>query len=285
VGGPALAAGIGFLMARNTSFYYSFLVLPADQRRAMVAVWDMCRAIDDAVDEAPSEGSALPSGRAAVPFWRDELKRCFEGGAPVTPQGRQLQPFIDRFGLPREAFCDVVDGVAMDLDTTRYETFDDLFEYCRRVASAVGLICIRIFGCRDPRANDYALYLGVALQLTNILRDVRTDFARGRVYLPLADLRANGCTVEDLATGVASETVRRAVAFECRRARDFYARAQAALPPEDRRKLVAAEIMRAVYFETLRRIERRDYDVFDARLRVPRPWQAVIALRQWLMSL
>jgi phytoene synthase len=269
-------------MARNTSFYYSFLVLPVEQRRAMLAVWDFCRAVDDAVDEAPSAGSSVPSGREAVAFWRAELARAFDGGAPSTPQGRQIQPLIGRFGLPRQAFEDVIDGVAMDLDTTRYATFDDLFEYCRRVASAVGLICIRIFGCRDPRASDYALHLGVALQLTNILRDVKDDLARGRVYIPLDDLAACGCTVADLEAGITRDPVRRVVAFECRRARDFYDRARQALPPEDRPRLVAAEIMRAVYFETLRRIERSDYDVFNARLRVPRPWQAVIALRQWL---
>jgi len=272
-------------MARNTSFYYSFLVLPADQRHAMIAVWDFCRAVDDAVDEAPAAAGGLPSGRAAVAFWRDEIARCFDGGAPATDQGRHLQPFVAKFGLPRESFEDVVDGVAMDLDTRRYATFDDLFEYCRRVASAVGLVCIRIFGCRNTRSSEYALHLGVALQLTNILRDVKGDLERGRVYLPLEDLAACGCTVEDLAAGVATRTVRRAIAFECTRAREFYARAQAALPPEDRRRLVAAEIMRAVYFETLRRIERRDYDVFSARLRVPRPWQAVIALGQYLLNL
>jgi len=262
-------------MARNTSFYYSFLVLPAEERRAMIAVWDFCRAVDDAVDETSV-------GQEGVTLWREELARCFSGATPATPQGRQLQPFIIRFDLPRQAFEDVVDGVAMDLDTTRYETFDDLFQYCRRVASAVGLICIRIFGCTDARACEYAVNLGVALQLTNILRDVRDDLARGRVYLPLADLSAHGCTVEDLAAGIPTEPVRRVIAFECRRAREFYQRAEAALPPEDRHRLVAAEIMRAVYFETLRRIERSDYDVFNARLRVPRPWQAVIALRQWL---
>ena len=283
-------------MARNTSFYYSFLVLPADQRRAMLAVWDFCRAVDDAVDEAPDapkremrEGGlassrGLPSGRDGVTFWRDELARCFEGGGPGTPQGRRLQPLIARFGLPRQAFDDVIDGVAMDLDTTRYASFDHLFQYCRRVASAVGLICIRIFGCRDPRAPEYALHLGVALQLTNILRDVKGDLARGRVYIPLDDLAACGCTVADLEAGVTTERVRRVIAFECRRAREYYTRARHALPPDDRRRLVAAEIMRAVYFETLRRIERSDYDVFNARLRVPRPWQAVIALRQWLLQ-
>ena len=274
-------------MARKTSFYYSFLVLPPEQRRAIVAVWDFCRAVDDAVDEAPvvtPGGDALPAGRAAVAFWREELARAFDGRQPATAQGRRLQPFVREFDLPRQAFEDVIDGVAMDLDTTRYQTFDDLFEYCRRVASAVGMICLRIFGSRGAGATDYALNLGVALQLTNILRDVKPDLERGRVYLPLDDLRAHGCTVDDLAAGVVTEPVRQLIAFECRRARDFYQRAKDALPPGDRRRLVAAEIMRAVYFETLRRIERNGHDVFTARARVPRPRQAIIALRQWLLT-
>src|SRR5437870_5093348 len=126
-------------MARKTSFYYSFLVLPADQRRGIVAVWDFCRAVDDAVDERPA-GADQRQGCEAVAFWRAEIARCFETGDPQTPQGQHLYPFIHAFGLPRQAFNDVVDGVAMDLDTTRYETFDDLYEYCRRVASAVGMI-------------------------------------------------------------------------------------------------------------------------------------------------
>src|SRR5436190_20183115 len=135
-------------MARKTSFYYSFLVLPAAQRQAIIAVWDFCRAVDDAVDE-PDPGSA--GGGDAIRFWRAELARCFDGGVPQTPQGRRLQPLIAPFDLPRQAFEDVIDGVAMDLSTTRYETFSDLFEYCRRVASAVGLICIKVFGCRSER--------------------------------------------------------------------------------------------------------------------------------------
>jgi 15-cis-phytoene synthase len=268
-------------MARKTSFYYSFLVLPAEQRQAIVAVWDFCRAVDDAVDESPSGGE---SGRDAVAFWRAELARAFDGSSPATPQGRHLQPFIAHFDLPRQAFEDVIDGVAMDLDTTRYATFADLYEYCRRVASAVGLICIRIFGCRSDRARDYAVNLGVALQLTNILRDIPDDLARGRVYLPLEDLSAHGCTVDDLAGGVVTEPVRRLMAFECARARDFYQRAILARPEEDRRRLVAAEIMRAVYYETLLRIERSGYDVFRGRVRVRRPMQAYIALRQAISS-
>jgi len=269
-------------MARKTSFYYSFLVLPAEQRRAIVAVWDFCRAVDDAVDEAPALAGGLPAGREAVVFWRQELARCFNGDRPTTVQGQRLQPFIGPFDLPRQAFEDVIDGVAMDLDTTRYESFADLLQYCRRVASAVGLICIQIFGASGARAGEYAVNLGVALQLTNILRDIKGDLERGRVYLPLEDLAACGCTVDDLTAGVVSDPVRRVVAFEARRAQEFYDRARAALPREDRRKLVAAEIMRAVYFETLRRIERSGYDVFTARARVPRPRQALIALKQWL---
>ena len=267
-------------MARKTSFYYSFLVLPAEQRQAIVAVWDFCRAVDDAVDEPPAGGER--AAREAVTFWRAELARAFSASAPTTPQAQRLQPFIAAFDLPRQAFEDVIDGVAMDLDTTRYATFTDLYEYCRRVASAVGLICIRIFGCRSDGARDYAVNLGVALQLTNILRDIPDDLARGRVYLPLEDLAAHGCTVEDLEKGVVTEPVRRLLAFECARARDFYQRAVSARPDEDRRRLVAAEIMRAVYFETLRRIERYGYDVFRGRVRVRRPMQAAIALRQWL---
>ena len=265
-------------MARKTSFYYAFFVLPPEQRRAIVALWDFCRAVDDAVDESGS------GARERVAFWRAELARCYAGERPETPQGEHLQPFIARFDLPRRAFDDVIDGIAMDLDTARYQTFADLFEYCRRVASAVGSLCIRIFECRGATADDYALNLGVALQLTNILRDVKDDLAMGRIYLPLEDMAAAGCTPDDLAKPSANEAVRRLVEFECRRAREFYARAVAAVPDEDRGHLVAAEIMRAVYFETLKRIERSGYDVLSTRVRVPRPRQALIALGQWLRS-
>jgi 15-cis-phytoene synthase len=277
-------------MARKTSFYYAFLVLPPEQRRAIIAVWDFCRAVDDAIDEAPSGSLSerdVRIGREAVGFWRGELSKCYEGGKPETEQARQLQPFVGPFDLPREAFEDVIDGVAMDLDTTRYRTFEDLFEYCRRVASAVGLICIRIFGCKNASACDYAVNLGVALQLTNILRDIRDDLARGRLYLPLDDLGTYGCTIADLEAGIVTERMRELLAFECRRAREYYRRAIQARPDEDRARLVAAEIMRAVYFETLTRIEKsgpNGYDVFTKRVRVARPRQAVLALRTWLRS-
>jgi phytoene synthase len=265
-------------MSRATSFYYAFLVLPAEERRAIIAVWDFCRAVDDAVDE---EWSGQPGGRAAVEFWRRELAACFAGGVPSTPQATAVQPFVARFALPRQAFEDVIDGVEMDLERNRYQTFDDLRQYCRRVASAVGMICIRIFGCTSPQSVEYADNLGIALQLTNILRDVRSDLERGRVYLPLDDLDAFGCSIDDLRRETMTEPMRKLIAFECERARSFYRRAVDVRPLEDRKRLTAAEIMRAVYFETLRRIERRGYDVF-APTRVPRPRQAMIAIGQWL---
>jgi phytoene synthase len=256
-------------------------VLPADERHAIVAVWDFCRAVDDAVDEAATD-QPIEIGRAALDEWRSELARCYGAGAPSTPQGRALVPFIKMFDLPRQAFEDVIDGVAMDLDCRSYETFDDLLQYCRRVASAVGMICIRIFGCRNQASTEYALHLGIALQLTNILRDVGDDLTRGRMYLPLEDLRVAGCSRDDLARRIVTEPVRRLLAFECERTHEFYRRAIAARPDEDRKRLVCAEIMRAVYAETLTRIERSGYDVFTGHARVPRPRQALIALRQWL---
>ena len=270
-------------MARDTSFYYSFLVLPADQRRAIVAVWDFCRAVDDAVDEAPAESS-----KAEVQRWRDEVARCFDGAPPATPQGRALQPLIAAYDLPRSAFEALVEGVEMDLHGRRYRTFDELYEYCIRVASAVGLMCVQIFGCTDPGAKQYAIELGVALQLTNILRDVPGDLRRGRVYLPLDDLDRFGVSEGDLGAetthaghGVRSERVKALLAFEAGRARQYYARAEAALPRADARRLVAARIMGSIYRGILDRIERAGYDVFSAVIRVPRPRRALIAAATW----
>lgn len=279
-------------MSRDTSFSYSFLVLPPRKRRAIVAVWDFCRAVDDAVDEVVPEeewaGGLTPDARrraaAGVAVWRRELDAAY-GGLPGTPQGCALQPCIREFGLPRKSFEDLIDGVEMDLVHERYSTFADLSEYCRRVASAVGLICVEIFGYRDAGSRDYAVELGMALQLTNIVRDVAADLRRGRVYLPLEDLERFGVTEADLRAGTVTPAVRALLGFQCDRARHYYRRAAAALPPADRRSLAAAEIMGAIYYGILRRIERSGYDVFSRRIRVPRPARARLALRVWALIL
>ncbi|MEZ5285935.1 MAG: phytoene/squalene synthase family protein [Vicinamibacterales bacterium] len=202
----------------------------------------------------------------------------------LTDQGRHLRGVVQQFGLSRGPFDALIEGVEMDLERTRYETCEELLEYCRRVASAVGLMCIEIFGCRGPEAREYAVELGLALQLTNIIRDVKDDLERGRVYLPMDDLRRFGCTEADLQAGRVTEPVRRLLAFECARAREHYARAAAALPLSSVRKLVAAEIMGGIYFEILQRIERGGYDVFSRRVRVPKPARALIALTIWMRS-
>ena len=269
-------------VSRDTNFYYSFLVLPALERRAIIAVWDFCRAVDDAVDQPASADASRVA--AVLDGWRQELDRCFGDEAAQTAQGRSLKPFARRFRLPREPFDDLIDGVAMDLGVRRYETFDELHEYCARVASAVGLICIEIFGYRDAGTRDYARALGVALQLTNIIRDVPTDLADGRVYLPNEDLRRFKCTDEDLRAGL-SEPVRNLLAFECERAWSFFTKARAALPAVDARRLVAAEIMSAIYRAILERIERRGYDVFSEVVRVPRPRRALIAITVWAQTM
>ena len=281
-------------MARDTSFYYAFLMLPPAKRNAIVAVWDFCRAVDDAVDEVVPLGEwpLAPAARAKaegeLALWRTELDRAFDRSptsVPATPQGRALKPLVAEFTLPREPFDDLIDGVAMDLGHDRYQTFADLHEYCRRVASAVGLICIEIFGVRDEPARADAINLGLALQLTNIVRDVGVDLARGRVYLPQEDLVRFGCTDDDLRRAKVTPQVRALLAFQCARARQYFAQAAQALRRTNARRLVAAEIMGAVYQEILRRVERNDYDVFSQVLRVPRPARARIALATWAKTM
>ena len=267
-------------MARDTSFSYSFLVLPAGQRRAIGAVWDFCRAVDDAVDEASDKSLAA----AQVASWRAEVRRVFGEDAPLTPQGQALKPCVAMFSLSRQPFDDLVDGVEMDLHRSRYQTIEELIEYCRRVASAVGMMCIEIFGCRDSRSREYAFNLGLALQLTNIIRDIKADLEQDRVYLPQDDLARFRVNEQRLAEGEVTDRIRALLAFECQRARQFFTAAHQAMPADEARKLVAAEIMGGIYFEILHRIERRGYDVFSERVRVPKLVRARIALQIWARS-
>ena len=279
-------------MSRDTSFYYSFLVLPPRKRQAIIAVWDFCRAVDDAVDEVVLEhewaggmtGDARARAARQLAGWRSELDALYHG-TPQTPQGIALRPYIQEFNLPRLRFEELIDGVEMDLAHARYETFTALSEYCRRVASAVGLISVEIFGYRDPGSRAYAESLGMALQLTNIVRDVAADLRRGRIYLPAEDLTRFAVTEDDLRRGQVTQPVAALLQFECERAHDYYRRAASQLPSVDARSLAAAEIMGGIYFAILQRIEDANYDVFSRRIRVPRPQRAIIALRIWLRSL
>jgi len=275
-----MTASVGAQVTRQsgTSFYYAFRVLPAEKRRALEALYAFCRVVDDCVDEEDGEGEA------GLGRWLAEVHRAY-AGKPETDLGRELAETVARFPIPRGCFEDVVAGCRMDLVTRRYRTFADLRVYCERVASAVGLASIEIFGYDDPRTRDYAMELGLALQLTNILRDVGVDAARGRLYLPLEDLARFGVSEEALLAAARSERaarppgLERLLAFEADRARSHYAAAANALPARDRRAMLAAEIMGAIYRAVLEEWARRGCPVGGARVRLGKPRRIALALR------
>ena len=243
----------------SSNFYYAFMLLPREKRRALYAVYAFCRFIDDIADD---ESVADPA--AMLERWREELANVY-AGAPRRPISRALADNVRRFNIPRRHFEEVIDGVEMDLTRRRYESFAGLELYCHRVASAVGLVCIEIFGYREPATRIYAEKLGIAFQLTNILRDVREDAARGRIYLPREDLRRFGVAEDDVLRGVHTPEFRSLMAFEADRARGFYREAEAALPEPDRPTMLAAEGMRVIYSAILGEIIRSDYRVFERR--------------------
>lgn len=266
----------------RSNFYYAFLTLPRRRREALYAVYAFCRTVDDIADVGPERGAHLPALRAELEQWRREVARCYEPGpGPEHPIAQRLAAAVRAFPIPRAALEAIIDGVQMDLDGVRYETAEDLYPYCYRVASAVGLASIEIFGYTDPRAREYAVNLGLALQLTNIIRDVGSDARAGRVYLPQADLRACGVTGDDLQAARYTPAFVTLMARQAERARGFYRAAAAAYPVADARSLVAAEVMGHIYYALLREIERRRFHVFGERVSLPARRKAAIALRCW----
>ena len=263
----------------RSNFFYAFLALPRPQREALYAVYAFCRIVDDAVDV----GEDQPAKRKELDRWRAEIAQVFEG-SPTHPAAQRLQEAVKLFPIPREALNEIIAGVEMDLDRSTYKSFDELYPYCYRVASAVGLCCIEIFGYSDMRAREYAVNLGVALQLTNIMRDVQPDARAGRVYLPQEDLERFGVAAADLAAGRYTPEFLQLMEYEAARARGYYVRAWAALPRSDEHRLFAAEIMGRTYFALLETIERRRFQVFGARVSVPTPRKLGIALRCWVRS-
>jgi 15-cis-phytoene synthase len=263
----------------RSNFFYAFLCLPRPQREAIFAVYAFCRIVDDAVDL----GRDREEQRRQLERWRHEINRVYDG-VPEHPVAERLQQAIRTFRIPRSALLEIIAGVEMDLQQATYETFEDLYPYCYRVASAVGLCCIEIFGYADPRAREYAINLGIALQLTNILRDVQADARAGRVYLPQEDLRRFGVTAEHLAGGRYTAHFVDLMTWQATRARQYYERAWAALPPADARRLFAAEIMGRTYFALLRVIEARRYRVFGGRVTLPAYRRFGIALSCWLRA-
>lgn len=269
----------------GSNFYYSFFFLPQERRNAMHAVYAFCREVDGAVDD-PAPGS---DPRAHLARWRADVATLYrqdgDGGAHSSnPVIICLADHIRRLGIPRDYFDEIIAGVEMDLTITRYATFSDLYQYCYRVASVVGLVCLKIFGARAPEAQTYAVNLGVAFQLTNILRDLKPDGGRGRIYLPAEDLARFGYDEQELLAGAYTPAFTSLMEFECRRAREYYRAAEAALPESDRRALLPAEIMRAIYHTILERIEASRYDVFARRITLSPPRRVAVALGAWLKN-
>jgi len=271
-------------VSEGSSFHVAFRILPPERRRAIEAVYGFCRRADDAVDEAPDAATARANlARAAA-----EIDAVFLASArhPGSGNGasaplRELRHAVERFGLPRAPFDLLVEGVRWDLEGRTYATTAELREYCKRVASSVGRLCVRIFGCPGDRCDAYADELGVALQWTNILRDLSPDLARGRSYLPASSLALHGLGVDDLRhrTSERRERIAALVRSEAAYARGCFAAADRALPVEDRIKVLPGRIMGAVYEKVLERIEWAGAAVLDARIRVPRLSRAATALR------
>jgi phytoene synthase len=266
----------------GSNFYYSFAFLPKTKREAMYTVYAFCKAVDSAVDEPPLGSDPKEELRR----WRAELDLVYAGD-PTWPLMISLAHHARRLSIPKAYFEELIKGVEMDLATTRYRTFEELSLYCYRVASIVGLICLHIFGPTSAHAQDYAVDLGMAFQLTNILRDLGTDAEQGRIYLPQEDLARYGYSEADLLGRKESPHLHELIRFESQRARTYYTKAQAALaslPSKDRRALTVAEIMRAVYSRILQHIELPDHAVFGPRVRLSTSSRLAIAGGVWLRS-
>ncbi|PYU33027.1 MAG: phytoene/squalene synthase family protein [Acidobacteria bacterium] len=271
-------------VARNaaSNFYYAFYMLPRPKRDALCAIYAFMRLVDDASDSlqpapGPTGESALK--RAALSRWRVLVDECVAGktnGHAILPA---FADAIRRYRIPSRFFHDLISGAEMDLLETRYATFEALQEYCYRVAGTVGLTCLHVFGFQDPHALELAERLGIAFQLTNILRDIRADLALGRVYIPAEDLTRFGCSVAELERGAVTPPVRELLQFQAERAWRFYREGARLIGKVDADSRAALWALVRIYSSLLARIEERDFDVFSARVRLNTSEKARILLR------
>jgi phytoene synthase len=265
--------------ASGSSFYYAFLFLPPARRRAITALYAFCREVDDVVDET----SDAPLAATKLAWWRQEVGLLFDG-KPQHPVSRALQPALEPYGLTAERLNEIIDGVEMDLTQTRYLDFAGLERYCHRVAGVVGQLAAGIFGYRDPRTLEYARALGIAFQLTNIIRDVGEDARRNRIYLPIEDLQRHGVSAADVLQGRHSEAFAALMGFQAARARDWYALALSMLPAEDRRAQRPGLIMAAIYRTLLDEIERDGFQVLRQRTSLTPLRKLWVAWKTWLAA-
>jgi phytoene synthase len=266
--------------ASKSNLALAFVALPPERRADITTFYAFCRLVDDIADD-PALG--VVEKRRRIGLWRESVADSFAGEPPIAEAIREI---IRKYMIQRTLFGEIMDGVEMDLEPRRYETFEDLQTYCYRVASAVGLVSIEIFGYRNDACKEYAVALGTALQLTNILRDIREDWANGgRIYLPVEDLARFQYTEADIAARVHDERFLKLMNFEADRALTFYKKAAEVLPAEDRRSMTPARIMAEVYGRILRKMRAQGFRVYDKRYGLGTLRKAAIVSRVSLFSM
>ena len=265
--------------ASGSSFYYSFLFLPPERRRAITALYAFCREVDDVVDEC----SDAQLARTKLAWWRVEVGKLFQG-EPNHPVTKALWPFVEKFEIKERQLHEIIDGMEMDLTQTRYLDFAGLERYCYHVAGAVGLLAAGIFGYANPRTLEYAKNLGTAFQLTNIVRDVGEDARKGRIYLPMDELKKFDVPANDILQSSYSDNFTKLMAFQAARANAYYARAFDALPPEDRKTQRAGLIMAAIYRATLAEVEREGFKVLTQRTSLTPLRKLWLAWKTWVSA-
>jgi phytoene synthase len=265
--------------AEAKNFYYAFITLPKAKRLAIYAAYAFCRLCDDIADE-PLE---LDEKLRQLGDVEDKLEQA-KNGHPDGPVYEALAHAVQAYGIPWEDLIEVIRGVEMDLTITRYETFEDLRAYCYRVASVIGLICIQVFGYKDPKVREYAIELGLAMQLTNILRDIREDAEMGRVYLPQEDLARFGYSEEQLMAGELNEEFTNFMKFQVARAREYFTKGKRLLKLLPMRTRACPSVLGGIYSRLLDRIEDKDYDVYERRISLPPREKLFMTVRIWAQS-
>ncbi len=255
---------IEITQSSKTNFLYSFSLLPKDKFEAINTVYAFCRQTDDIVD---NEMDTTELKFRKIREWKNEFEKALKGSSNYALLN-QVTKIIRNFNIPVEPFFELIKGMEADLQVSRYKDFNTLYQYCFRAAATVGLMCIEIFGYKTESAKQYAVNLGIALQLTNILRDIKFDALNGRIYLPEEDMKKFGYTEDDLMNFRYNESFVELMKFECKRAREYFEKANDAFAKEDRKQLFPARIMQKIYFNILEKIEKMNYNVFSKKAKV-----------------
>lgn len=261
----------------NSSFKLSFNILPKYQRQAMMTIYDFCRVTDDIVDR----NFDLSNKLLYIKSWRIELDKALIGGSQYTLLNKLVE-VAKKYNIPSKYFFDLIRGVEMDLYKNRYKDFKELEDYCRLVASSVGLMVINIFTPENERTMNYAENLGIALQLTNILRDIQADAKSNRIYIPVEDLKKFNYSEEELVRGVYNKNFVHLMEYEAKRAEEYYEKARSVLTKEEKIKLIAPKIMERIYYHTLKKIQKYNYNVFNKTIHVSSLFKLLIAFKYFL---